>query len=436
MDSYIGSSLGNVSQNVSQNVSPGYYLNSQNVPVNCPYFDAAAPGTGPMGCVGGQAPSTEFEKWNSSFNYSLKSKSDVNHNPQPEGNVFGAFPKAEQNRQGIYAIETDRGELSATAYTQVNVKGEKQFQNRLQDAVRPTMKETTLFSYDGVIAPVTTAQSSYSQFTPQYANIDGQQVRVGGSSNYGLRTATEYSYFSGAAPTGINGQSIQNPEYIGKNTQPVADFNVDGAGTFQGARPDGSRFQQYRVISQPTSSGLKFNYNLETDGGSIADYSSLLGKQVNGVENRFTASYQIEPLLTNPLNVIWNPDNKGEIPAFFGIDEPTDYTYINMKDLPENTYSSGGYNNTWIPDTSKTSSNAYILGMEQGVHNPKLEWSNGVNTLPGIVYTPEDSGKEPISMLSYGGNKPVFDQYLNNISQSYPNNTYTTLGMPTSGYIS
>ena len=30
----------------------------------------------------------------------------------------------------------------------------------------------------------------------------------------------------------------------------------------------------------------------------------------------------------------------------------------------------------------------------------------------------------------------IFDQYLNNISQSYPNNTYATLGMPTAGYIS
>jgi hypothetical protein len=83
-----------------------------------------------------------------------------------------------------------------------------------------------------------------------------------------------------------------------------------------------------------------------------------------------------------------------------------------------------------------TSNNAYILGLEKGIHNPRLEWSNGVNTLPGIVYTPEDSGKEPTPMLSYGGTNPVFEQYLNNISQSYPNNTYATLGMPTAGYIS
>ena len=419
---------------MASTVSPGYYINSKNVPTNCSYFDAAVPGTGPIGLIGPGAPSTEFEKWNGSFNLSLKSKSDLNLNPQPEGNVFGAFPKAEQNRTGIYAIDTDRGDLYPTIGTQINISGQKQFQNRLQDPVRPTMKETTLFSYDGSIAPVTTAQANYSQFIPSYANIGGKQVRVSGSTNFGLRTAMEYSYFAGAAPTAINGQAINNPDArLGKNTQPVPDFNVDGPGTFDGARPDGSRFQNYRVITQPTSSGLKYNYNIETESGD--DYSKLLGKEVNGIENRYTASYQIAPLLSNPLHVIWDPDNKGEIPAFFGISEPTDFAYTNMKDLPPNEYKSGGYNEVWSNDENKTSSNAYILGLEQGIHNPKLEWSNGVNTLPGILYTPEDSGKEPTPMLSYGGNN-VFDQYLSNISQSYPNNTYATLGMPTAGYIS
>ena len=406
-----------------------YYANSQNVQTICPYFDAAAPGTGPMALVSGKAQSTEFEKWNSSFNYSLKSKSDFNLNPQPEGNVVGAFPKAEQNREGVYAIETDRGDLYPTVNTQINVSGQKQFQNRLQDVVRPTTKETTLYSYNGTVAPVTVAQATYTQFIPQYANISGKQVRVGGSTNYGLRTATEYSYFGGAGPTALNEQTIQNPDAaIGKNTKPVPDFNVDGAGTFEGARPDGSRFQQYRLISQPTASGLRFNYNLETEGSKLHDYSQLLGKEVDGIENRYTASYQISPLLTNPLNVIWDPDNKGEIPALYSNDQPTDFSYINMKSLPSDQFFNGGYNDVWIQDKDKTSTNAYVLNMEQGIHNERLEWSNGVNDLPGIWYTPEDTGKEPTPTLSYGGTRPIFEQYLNNISQSYPNNTYTTLG--------
>lgn len=411
-------------------VSPSYYLNSNNVSSVCPSFDQAAPGTGPAGSVIGGAPSTEFEKWNTTYNYSLKSKSDVNLNPQPEGNVFGAIPKAEQNRSGIYAIDTDRGELSATAYTQVNIAGQKQFRNRLQDEVRPTMKETTLFTYDGTVAPVTKAQSEYSQFLPQYSNINGKQVRVSGSSNFGLRTATEYSHFNGAAPSGINGQSIQNPDAaIGKNTKPVPDFNVDGAGTFEGSRPDGARFQNYRLISKPTSNGLKFNYNMETNGdGSIDNnYSTLLNKKVNDIENRYVASYQIAPLLNNPLHVIWDPDNKGDIPAFYSNDQPTDYSYSNMQNIPNNEYISGGYNGVWAQDKSKTSSNAYILDLEQGVHNPRLEWSNGINTLPGIVYNRIDD-KQPYPMLSYGGKSSVFDQYLNNVTSSYPNNTYTTLG--------
>ena len=401
----------------------------------CAFFDAAAPGTGPMGMVSAPAPSTEFNTYDTSFNYSIKSKSDLHLNSQPEGVVFSIYPKAETNRQGVYAVETDRGDLYPTAYTQINVKGEQQFQNRLQDEVRPTMKETTLYAYDGSMAPVTTAQAVYSQFIPTYATINGQQVRVGGSSNFGLRTATEYSYIPGAAPTAINGQAIQNPDAaLGKNTKPVADFNVDGAGTFNGAIPDGSKYQQYRVISKPTASGLRFNYNLETDGGSVADYSPLLGKQVDGIENRYTASYQISPLFTNPLNVIWDPDNKGTIPGFYGTDTPVDYSYENMQNIPADVYVTGGYNNNWSNDPTKDSSNSFILGLDKGLHNAQLEWYQNVNNMAGIWYSPETTN-EYIPIVNYGGDKTTAEQYLSNISHHYPNNTYTTLGTPNGGYV-
>jgi hypothetical protein len=402
---------------------------------SCAYFDAAAPGTGPMGFVNAPAQSLDFTTYNTSFDFSIKSKSDYHLNPQPEANVFAGFPKAPQNRSGIYAPDTDRGELSATAYTQINVTGEKQFQNRLQDQVRPTTKETTLFAYDGVMAPaVTTAQSTYSQFLPQYSNINGKEVRVGGSSNYGLRTATEYSYIPGASSTGINGQAIKNPEMIGKNTKPVADFNVDGAGTFNGAVPDGGRFQQYRPLPQPTASGLRFNYNVETEGGSVADYSPLLGKQVDGIENRYTSSYQIAPLFTNPLHVIWDPDDKGEIPALFSADQPVDYAYTSMKDLPEDTFVSKDYNNVWDNDTSKRSTNAYILDLDEGIHNPRIEWNQGTNELSGIVFMPTTTNQY-VPTTSYGGDTTVSQQYTRNQHIGYTNNTYTTFGSPLAGYL-
>ena len=400
---------------------------------SCSNFDAAVPGTGPMSfVVSGQ--SAEFAKYNSSYNYSLKSKSDFNLNPQPEGNVFSAYPKAEQNREGIYAIDTDRGELSATVYTQVNTAGQRQFQSRLQDTVRPTMKETTLFTYDGSVAPVVSKPSTYSQFIPQYAKIGDQEVRVGGASNYGLRTATEYSYIPGAAPTGINGQAIQNPDArIGKNTQPVPDENTDGPSTFKGVVPDGSKFQQYRPLPQPTTNGLRLNYNLETDGGNVADYSSLLGKEVDGIENRYTASYQIAPLFTNPLSVIWDYDNKGEIPELYMNTSPQDYSYETFQNLPQNEYTPGEYNKIWANDTSKTSANAYILGLEKGVHNPRLEWAQGANTLPGVVYSPDTTQKVP--SLGYGGPTDVYQQYMINQMFKTTDNTYTTLGDPSAGVV-
>ena len=64
--------------------------------MSCTYFDAAVPGTGPMGLVNAPAQSIDYAKYNDSFNLSLRSKSDYNLNPQPEGFVTAGFPKSER----------------------------------------------------------------------------------------------------------------------------------------------------------------------------------------------------------------------------------------------------------------------------------------------------------------------------------------------------
>jgi hypothetical protein len=406
--------------------------------MNSNYIDLATPGTGPMGPVGAHAPSLDFEKFNSSYDLSLRSISDLNLNPQPEGNVkIAGGSNGAENREGIYAIDTGRGELYPTVETQINFKGSQQFQSGIQDQIKPTTKETTLYAYDGSVAPVTKAQALYSQFIPQYAHINGKDVRIGGSSNYGLRTAAEYSYFAGAATTGINNSVVQNPDAaIGKNTQPVPDFNVDGPGTFNGARPDGSREQNYRLITKPTTAGLKLSYNLETDGGSLHDYSLLLNQQVDGIENRYTASYQIAPLLDNPLSVIWNPSGEGQIPAFYCNTNPQDFSYMNMKNLPDDTFVGGGYNDLWVNNPSKTSSNAYVLGIEKGIHNGRIEWDMGHNNRPGVIYDSEKA----LPATCYSGARSVDDLFMNDqqeINRAFPyvNNEYTTLGDPSAGYI-
>jgi len=401
-------------------------------------FDLATPGTGPMGLIAAPAPSLDFEKFNGSYDLSLRSRSDLNLNPQPEANVKLAGPDSPENREGIYVLDTDRGDLYPTIQTQINMTGNQMFQNRLQDVVRPTTKETTLYAYDGSAAPVTKNQALYSQFIPQYAKIgNNDTVRIGGASNYGLRTAAEYSYFAGASPTGINGSIIQNPDTaIGKNTQPVPDFNVDGPGTFNGAIPDGSRYQEYRLIAQPTASGLKFNYNLETQGSTLHDYSLLLGQEVEGIENRYTASYQIAPLLSNPLTVIWDPENKGEVPSFYCNTNPQDFSYMNMVHLPEDKYVKGGYNDVWTVNPGTDSSNAYVLGIENGIHNNLIEYQLAHNNRPGVIYDSEKA----LPATCYSGNRSVDDLYFNDqteINRAFPyvNNMYTTLGDPSAGFI-
>jgi len=405
----------------------------------CSVFDQAVPGTGPPGLVSARGPSVELSKYQDSFNLSLKSKSDLSLNPTPEGFIKTAFPRFQKTREGVYALETDRGELSATVETQANVVGvtQKQFQNRLQDTVRPTTKETTLYTYDSAISPITKAPTDYSNFIPYYAPIEGKSVRINGASNYGLRSATNYSYFAGPGPTSLNPSALQNPDVRVDNVWQRPDFNVDGPGTFKGALPNGERFTQYRRIADPITNGLKLNYNLETDGGSLHDYSQLLGKKVDGIENRYTASYQIAPLFTNPLNVIWDPTNAGEIPAFSTNQSPQDYAYMNLKKLPESKYTNGGYNPTWEPNKSKDSINSYVLDIDPGIYNPMINWQQGHNDKPGVIYT---ESNKALPGASYSGNRSLDDLFQHDqeaINKAYPfvNQRYITYGDPNGGQI-
>ena len=391
-------------------------------------FDQAVPGTGPA-----IAPiphhSLDYYKY---FNYntSLRSKSDHNLNPIPEGNVAMPGPNKPTIREGYYVVDTDRGDLYPTVETQMNVKGQNQFILGLQDPVRPTTKESTLFTYEGLITPIQKNPSLYSQFIPQYANVGGQTVRVGGSSNYGLKSATDFSYTPGAGTTSLNNNVIQDPNVVIKNLWKRPDFNVDGPGTFKGAIPDAQRFQNYQRIKDPTTSGLKLNLNLETSQG---EYSPLLKKNVHSIENRYTSAYQIAPLFNNPLHVIWNPDNKGELPSFYTDGSVEDYSPIQMQRLEKDTFVNGGYNQVWGLDPTKDSTNAYLLGLGQGLHNGLLEWENRPNQRPGVVY-----GDITIPGRSYNGNRSLADMYGNNQELIdkvyYHNNMYATLGSPNAGY--
>ena len=72
--------------------------------------------------------------------------------------------------------------------------------------------------------------------------------------------------------------------------------------------------------------------------------------------------------------------------------------------------------------------------MQQGNHNERLEWVQGVNNHTGVVYTP-DTQNEKVNSSCYGGENSVYDQYISNLQNGYNNNTFTTLGDPLAGYI-
>jgi hypothetical protein len=176
---------------------------------------------------------------------------------------------------------------------------------------------------------------------------------------------------------------------------------------------------------------------LETDGGNIHDYSQLLGKEVKGIENRYTSSYQIAPLLTNPLHVIWNPSGAGEIPAFNTNQSAPDYSFMNLTYLPSNEYNEGGYNNTWEPNKSKESINSYVLGMDNGIYNPMINWKQGRNDRFGLINTETNKVQPGVSYSSNRSLDDLFqgDQEAMNKAYPYVNQRYTTLGDPNGGLI-
>jgi len=403
-------------------------------------IDLAAPGAGPMRFF---LPHTSVENVKyETFDLSLKSKSDLNLNPQPEGAMKGrGLPT---NRHGVYVIDTDRGELSATIETPVNMrKTVKMPTSQLQDFVKPTTKDTLLHSYEGYVAPITAKEAQYSQYMPTYKQVTDNSgktfnMRTSGSQNYSLKTAVEYSRFNGVQITGLNNSVVQNPDNVVRNLYKRPDKNINGPGTLEKALPNGSRFQDYKLIEKPTTNGLRVNTNLETDAAELHQTSLLLGKKVNGIENRYTASYQIAPLLSNPLHAIWNPEDKGEIPAFFTNSKQEDFSFATSTDqLPPDELVPGGSNNSWVRDDTKDSNNSYILGMANGIHNKRIEWAYEVNNKPGHVYDSQNitPGK------SYSGTRSIQDMYMNSIRPSMKNyddivrNDYITYGDPDAGFV-
>jgi len=380
-------------------------------------YDFAMPGTGPIKMVGPSNNSLELEKY-LNFNTSMRSRNDNNLNSQPEGHVKMAISSGPENREGVYAIQTDRGDLYPTIETQVNIKGQQLFKNRLQDYVKPTTKETLLHTYEGNLDSFIKNPTSYSNILPTYITLeDGTSIRASGASDYSLRSATEHSYIPGPATTGMNNNVVQNPDVVYNNVWKRPDNNVDGPGTFKGVTPDSTRSQIYNRINDPTTNGMRLTYNLE------ANEAVVLGQKLPGVEERFTSAYQIAPLMSNPLHKIWNPDNKGEIPAFFTNSNPGDFSYIHQTRLPEDEYVPG-----------ETNPNSYVLSLGQGIHNDRIEWQQDINKKPGVIYNKDTA----IPGKSYSGNRSIYDLYENNIdfiNSGQRGPIYTTLGDPSAGFL-
>ena len=78
---------------------------------------------------------------------------------------------------------------------------------------------------------------------------------------------------------------------------------------------------------------------------------------------------------------------------------------------------------------------AYILNIEPGVHNDRIEWRQGLNTVAGPIYNRQNMEGNLFPDKAYGGKYSVFEQYLRNDKLQGYDGMYTTLGDPNAGQI-
>lgn len=145
----------------------------------------------------------------------------------------------------------------------------------------------------------------------------------GGYNNYSVRSATlVQNYMPGPQRTNI----LMDPDRaLGKydpGTFGSDEMIMNGPGSLLQALPDASKYNYQRIFANPRANPYR-NF---------------------GIDDRQTASYQVEQLHNNPLsNYTVNPD--GSIPGFECIAEPDNFSTMEnkRKDDYKNFFESGNY---------------------------------------------------------------------------------------------
>lgn len=244
--------------------------------------------------------------------------------------------------------------------------------------------------------------------------------KSGGYDNYSIRSAT---LVEGYMPGPQRANIIMDPDRaLGKydpGTFGSDEMIMNGPGSLLQSIPDASKYNYQRIFAKPRSNPFR-NF---------------------GIDDRQTASYQVEQLHNNPLSQ-YTIDPNGSIPMFEAMTKPDNYS--NMVNKREEEYKDffegGNYIFNYGPETQSVYKKYYgkpVNPNAEVVYNMSLDTKQETNPMIAIgssnsISRPEFSG------LAYSGKfKPgeqINDKGGKNPPRMYDNNlirerTVSDIGM-------
>jgi hypothetical protein len=230
---------------------------------------------------------------------------------------------------------------------------------------------------------------------------------TGGYDNYSIRSATLVeNYMPGPQRTNL----LMDPDRaLGKydpGTFGADEFIMNGPGTISQALPDASKYNYQRIFANPRMNPYR-NFS---------------------IDDRQTASYQVEQLHNNPLSQYTiNPD--GSIPGFECMEEPDNFsTMVNKrKEDYKNFFESGNYIFNYGPatqDVYNQNSGKKVNSNAEVVYNLSLDSKEDVNPMISLGSSSNIRNEPTFGGLCYSGKfKP--DEKINN---TYISRTSSDIG--------
>ena len=323
---------------------------------------------------------------------------DNNINYKSDSNNFPVInqskPDMETYINNYYANYTGRGQLGPTTYEQVNLQGNKVWQNNtFNDLQKVTTKETTEYSYSGNanrtdlgnkeytyddLPKITTKQTTDYSYSGNANRTDlgNKEYTYDDLPKITTKQTTDYSYSGNANRTDLGNKEYTYDDLPKITTKQTTDYSYSGNAN----RTDlGNKEYSYvtnnlkladKIFAEdyvPGSSGyvnLQANPDevlgetikkLDNDLISLNGPGSLYKGNINGeyqqqisskqignlrynanklmdLDNRQTAHYSIKGLKDNPLSIHTNNLN-GDIPSFFSDSNRKDNSIIKDKNL-------------------------------------------------------------------------------------------------------